>query len=195
MFKTENDLTEAVRAKAVDLLNARLADAIDLQTQTKQAHWNVKGPNFIALHELFEKVNEDVEDYVDDIAERAAQRSRRNGPDGCKAIIVKRVSRGRRGGPQSRRGALVGRRGIRKIGAERHQRRERSGRSRHGPPLHRDLARHGQMALVRRSAPASRTMTRRRKRFNSATALAAVETDQLHRRRDALRRASIRPRR
>jgi len=44
-----------------------------LQTQTKQAHWNVKGPHFIALHELFDKVNEDVEDYVDLIAERSVQ--------------------------------------------------------------------------------------------------------------------------
>ena len=73
MFKTKNDLSEATRSKAVDLLNARLADAIDLQTQTKHAHWNVKGPNFIALHELFDKINEEVEDYVDDIAERAVQ--------------------------------------------------------------------------------------------------------------------------
>jgi starvation-inducible DNA-binding protein len=73
MFKTKNDLSEATRVKVVELLNARLADCIDLQTQTKQAHWNVKGPNFIALHELFDKINEDVEDYVDDIAERAVQ--------------------------------------------------------------------------------------------------------------------------
>jgi len=73
MFNTKNDLSEAVRAKAIALLNARLADAIDLQTQTKQAHWNVKGPSFIAMHELFDKVNEDVEDYVDDLAERAVQ--------------------------------------------------------------------------------------------------------------------------
>src|SRR5690242_2848408 len=73
MFKTKNDLPEATRVKAVELLNARLADCIDLQTQTKQAHWNVKGPNFIALHELFDKINEEVEDYVDDIAERAVQ--------------------------------------------------------------------------------------------------------------------------
>ena len=73
MFKTKNDLSEATRANAIDFLTARLADAIDLQSQTKQAHWNVKGPNFIALHELFDKVNEDVEDYVDDIAERAVQ--------------------------------------------------------------------------------------------------------------------------
>jgi starvation-inducible DNA-binding protein len=73
MFKTKNDLPEVTRVKAIELLNARLADCTDLQTQTKQAHWNVKGPNFIALHELFDKINEEVEDYVDDIAERAVQ--------------------------------------------------------------------------------------------------------------------------
>src|SRR5215469_3653413 len=73
MFKTKNDLPETTRAKVVELLNARLADCIDLQTQTKQAHWNVKGPNFIALHELFDQINEAVEDYVDDIAGRAVQ--------------------------------------------------------------------------------------------------------------------------
>ncbi len=73
MFKTKNDLSEAIRVKAVELLNARLADCIDLQTQTKQAHWNVKGPQFIALHELFDEINEEVEDYVDLIAERAVQ--------------------------------------------------------------------------------------------------------------------------
>ena len=73
MFETKNDLPEKTRAKVVKLLNARLADAIDLQTQTKQAHWNVKGPHFIGLHELFDKINEAVEDYVDDIAERAVQ--------------------------------------------------------------------------------------------------------------------------
>lgn len=73
MFRTKNDLPEVTRVQAVELLNARLADCIDLQTQTKQAHWNVKGPNFIALHELFDKINEDVEDYVDSIAERAVQ--------------------------------------------------------------------------------------------------------------------------
>jgi starvation-inducible DNA-binding protein len=73
MFKTKNDLPESTRVKAVELLNARLADCIDLQTQIKQAHWNVKGPHFIGLHELFDKINEDVEDYVDDLAERAVQ--------------------------------------------------------------------------------------------------------------------------
>ena len=73
MFKTKNDLPEATRVKAIELLNARLADCKDLQTQVKQAHWNVKGPNFISLHLLFDKINDDVENYVDEIAERAVQ--------------------------------------------------------------------------------------------------------------------------
>jgi starvation-inducible DNA-binding protein len=73
MFKTKNDLPQQARVQLVELCNARLADAVDLQSQCKQAHWNVKGPDFIALHELFDKVNEDVEEYVDLIAERAVQ--------------------------------------------------------------------------------------------------------------------------
>jgi starvation-inducible DNA-binding protein len=73
MFKTRNDLSEQVRTAMVRLLNERLADCIDLQTQTKQAHWNIKGPSFIALHELFDQINGAVEDYVDEIAERAVQ--------------------------------------------------------------------------------------------------------------------------
>jgi starvation-inducible DNA-binding protein len=73
VFKTKNDLSETIRAKAIELLNARLADCKDLQTQVKQAHWNVKGPNFIALHKLFDEINDDVEEYVDEIAERAVQ--------------------------------------------------------------------------------------------------------------------------
>src|SRR5260370_40806646 len=90
MFKTKNDLSEGIRVKAIELLNARLADAIDLQTQTKHAHWNVKGPNFIALHELFDKINEDVEDYVDDLAERAVQLG--GGAEGTARMAVKRAS-------------------------------------------------------------------------------------------------------
>jgi len=73
MHHTVNDLSEKTRVEAVRLLNARLADAIDLQTQVKQAHWNVKGPHFISLHKLFDEINEAVEDYVDDIAERAVE--------------------------------------------------------------------------------------------------------------------------
>jgi starvation-inducible DNA-binding protein len=70
MFNTQNDLPLATRTRAIELLNARLADAIDLGTQTKHAHWNVKGPNFIALHELFDKVAETIEDQIDTLAER-----------------------------------------------------------------------------------------------------------------------------
>jgi starvation-inducible DNA-binding protein len=73
VYPTKNDLSKDVRNAVIDILDARLADAVDLQTQMKQAHWNVKGPTFIALHELFDKVNEDVEDYVDDLAERVVQ--------------------------------------------------------------------------------------------------------------------------
>jgi starvation-inducible DNA-binding protein len=54
---------------------------IDLQTQCKQAHWNVKGPHFIALHKLFDEVNEAVEKYVDAIAERARGRGRSSLPE------------------------------------------------------------------------------------------------------------------
>ena len=70
MFTTRNDLPQSTRAQVVELLNARLADAIDLGTQVKHAHWNVKGPNFIALHELFDKIAESVEDQIDTVAER-----------------------------------------------------------------------------------------------------------------------------
>jgi starvation-inducible DNA-binding protein len=70
MHKTRNDLAAKVRAKSIELLNARLAGAIDLYLQTKQAHWNVKGPSFIALHELFDKLGESLEGNIDDMAER-----------------------------------------------------------------------------------------------------------------------------
>jgi starvation-inducible DNA-binding protein len=72
-FKTENDISVGRRSQLNVLLNKRLASAVDLQTQVKQAHWNVKGPNFIGLHELFDKINESVESYVDSIAERVVQ--------------------------------------------------------------------------------------------------------------------------
>lgn len=70
MYESKIDLSVASRTKVVTLLNERLADAIDLGAQTKHAHWNVKGPNFIALHELFDKVAENVEEHIDELAER-----------------------------------------------------------------------------------------------------------------------------
>ncbi|MGC8520920.1 MAG: DNA starvation/stationary phase protection protein Dps [Steroidobacteraceae bacterium] len=70
MFETRNDLSADTRSQVIRLLNARLADAIDLGMQTKHAHWNVKGPHFIALHELFDKIAEQIEEQVDTLAER-----------------------------------------------------------------------------------------------------------------------------
>jgi starvation-inducible DNA-binding protein len=90
MFKTKNDLSEGTRVKAIELLNARLADCKDLQTQVKQAHWNVKGPNFVSLHLLFDKINDDVENYVDEIAERAVQLE--GVAEGTARMVAKRTS-------------------------------------------------------------------------------------------------------
>jgi starvation-inducible DNA-binding protein len=71
MDKTRNDLPDNTRKAMIALLNARLADAIDLRLAIKQAHWNVKGPSFIAVHELFDQIQARVDTFVDDIAERA----------------------------------------------------------------------------------------------------------------------------
>ena len=71
MYKTKIDLSEKVRRNVIAVLNDRLAEAIDLQSQVKHAHWNVKGPNFIALHELFDKISDLLLAQVDEIAERA----------------------------------------------------------------------------------------------------------------------------
>ena len=72
-WPTRNDLPEKVRAGAVELLNQQLADALDLALQAKQAHWNVKGPSFIALHELFDTVVDELLEHADDLAERAVE--------------------------------------------------------------------------------------------------------------------------
>src|SRR5213080_5120627 len=73
MYETENDISQQRRSELNALMNQQLASAVDLQTQMKQAHWNVKGPHFIGLHELFDQIDEAVEGYVDLIAERIVQ--------------------------------------------------------------------------------------------------------------------------
>jgi len=73
LHQSRNDVTEQTRCAMILLLNQQLADAIDLGLQTKQAHWNVKGPHFIGLHELFDKAAEELEEFTDDIAERAVE--------------------------------------------------------------------------------------------------------------------------
>jgi starvation-inducible DNA-binding protein len=70
-FATRIDIPEDARRELVQLLNARLADTFDLYSQLKQAHWNVKGSDFIQLHLLYDEIAESVIEYVDTIAERA----------------------------------------------------------------------------------------------------------------------------
>jgi starvation-inducible DNA-binding protein len=70
-FRTRIDIREQSREDLVQLLNARLADTFDLYSHLKQAHWNVKGSDFIQLHELYDEIAASVLEYVDMIAERA----------------------------------------------------------------------------------------------------------------------------
>src|SRR3954453_13406223 len=70
-FPTRNDIPSDSRTKLISLLNQQLADTFDLMSQTKFAHWNVKGPNFYQLHKLFDELAEKLEEHVDEIAERA----------------------------------------------------------------------------------------------------------------------------
>lgn len=72
MHQTHNTVSENIRTQPVALLNKHLAAAIDLQGQIKQAHWNVRGPTFIAVHKLFDQVAETALDAADRLAERAA---------------------------------------------------------------------------------------------------------------------------
>jgi starvation-inducible DNA-binding protein len=69
-FNTSVKLSESIRQQSIDILNARLADTIDLKTQAKQAHWNVKGPEFFQLHELFDSIATHLDEQADLIAER-----------------------------------------------------------------------------------------------------------------------------
>jgi len=71
MHPTRNTLDETIRIQSVELLNKHLAAAIDLHAQVKLAHWNVRGPSFIAIHTLFDNVSKAVEDISDMLAERA----------------------------------------------------------------------------------------------------------------------------
>lgn len=73
MYPTLNNLPEDTRRQVIELLNTRLAEAIDVHSHAKMAHWNVKGPAFKALHGLFDDVAETLEEAIDDLAERAVQ--------------------------------------------------------------------------------------------------------------------------
>jgi starvation-inducible DNA-binding protein len=88
VYKTKIDLSEKTRRNVIVILNDRLSDAIDLQSQVKQAHWNVKGPHFIALHELFDKISAAMLEQIDEIAERIT--SLGGTAEGTVAVAAKR---------------------------------------------------------------------------------------------------------
>jgi starvation-inducible DNA-binding protein len=90
MHKTRIDIPEKARGKLTDLLNARLADAIDLQLAAKHAHWNVKGPHFISLHELFDGLAGALAGPIDDIAERITTLG--GTADGTVGLVARRTS-------------------------------------------------------------------------------------------------------
>jgi starvation-inducible DNA-binding protein len=70
---TRNDLKSNAKAVSIDILNARVADAIDLALATKQAHWNLKGIQFIAVHEMLDSFRTEVDTHIDTMAERVVQ--------------------------------------------------------------------------------------------------------------------------
>lgn len=72
-YKTQNDLSANAKSVSIAVLNARLAESIDLALLTKQAHWNIKGPQFIALHEMIDGFRTALDEHVDTMAERVVQ--------------------------------------------------------------------------------------------------------------------------
>lgn len=89
MHPTKNSLPEKVRTQICGLLQDHLCNSLDLVGQAKQAHWNVKGPHFMSLHQLFDKIAEDAEGYVDVIAERIVQLG--GTAEGTLQVVAKRT--------------------------------------------------------------------------------------------------------
>lgn len=89
MHKTRIQISADVRKKLIDLLQARLADSIDLSLAAKTAHWNVRGPDFFQLHELFDKVHEAADGIIDEIAERIGQLG--GNAEGTPAAVAQRT--------------------------------------------------------------------------------------------------------
>ena len=167
MYKTKIDLSEKVRRNVIVILNDRLADAIDLQSQVKQAHWNVKGPNFIALHELFDKISDVVLEQIDEIAERVT--SLGGTAEGTVAVAAKRSKlknyplehHRRQGSSVLSVDAVVG---VRQGGARGDRRHRRAGRCGYGGSVHRHFPRARQVPVVPRGASARQGLIHERRR-------------------------------
>ena len=149
------------------MLNEHLADAIDLQLQAKQAHWNIKGPNFVGLHELFDRVavaGPRVRRRDRRESGRARWSGTRNPPGSFRAVAASRIShRGRRlAGSRAGDAGCVG--DVRTGRTQSDRRCNSLERRRHRRPVHRDLARRRQVLLDGRSTHAGR---RRRMRNRS----------------------------
>ena len=90
MHPTKNTLPAKSRARVIELLQPLVTDSVDLYTQVKQAHWNVKGPNFLTLHELFDDIAKDSIEWGDVMAERIVQLG--GTADGTARVVAKRSS-------------------------------------------------------------------------------------------------------
>lgn len=154
MYKTKNDLPEERRKQLIEILNNRLADCVDLRMQAKQAHRNVKGPSFIALHKLFDEVADTAEEDVDLIAERVVQL--RGIAEGTVRVAGQRSTLGRISiedwrGEGPRRSTFKHSGHLWKAGLIRDGQDCRTGSCRYLGPVHRSLPGHRQTTLVCRS--------------------------------------------
>ena len=125
LHKTNNDTKNNAKAVSMECLQARMADGIDLALVTKQAHWNLKGPQFIGIHLMLDGFRDELDEWNDMMAERITQL----------------------GGTARGTVPAVGR-ATRDRGAQEHRRHGRRWRCRHVGPSHRGFARRGQAALV-----------------------------------------------
>ena len=155
-FTTSVDIPADKRAKVVGILNQHLADAFDLQSQVKQAHWNVKGPDFWQLHKLFDEVAERAAEWVDELAERvtalggyATGTVRMAAGDEHAARVPDRHHR--RHGLRPGGGEAAG--GVHQLGPRGDRRDRQARRRQHGGPVHRDQPLRGQVPLLPRGAP------------------------------------------
>lgn len=73
MHKTQNDTSGNALKVSLATLQERLADGIDLSLTIKQAHWNLKGPQFIGIHLMLDGFRDEIDELNDKVAERITQ--------------------------------------------------------------------------------------------------------------------------